>query len=99
MKALAAIVLLLAASRLFAGEPLVLDLWPGKVPDEPAAGVIGPERIRMSPGLDRTQVEVTNKTRLITGVTQPSITIYPAPADKNMPHGALSGMAMRLIYS
>jgi acetyl esterase/lipase len=37
----------------------------------------------MSPSLSRAQVEVTNSTRMITGVTQPTITIYPAPADKN----------------
>lgn len=77
------VISLLIVSDIFASEPLVINLWPGKVPDEAAAGVIGPERIRMSPGLDRTQVEVTNRTRLITGVTQPSITIYPAPARKN----------------
>jgi acetyl esterase/lipase len=66
-----------------AAEPVVINLWRDKIPDEPPPGVIGPERVRMSPGLDRTQVEVTNKTRMITGVTQPTITIYSAPAEKN----------------
>jgi acetyl esterase/lipase len=75
--------LLLLAVTGSAAEPIVLDLWPDKAPDEPIADAIGPERIRMSPGLNRTQVEVTNKTRLITGVTQPTITVYPAPAEKN----------------
>ncbi len=62
-------------------EPQVLELWPGQVPDE--TGGIGPERVRMSPGLDRKQVEVTERTRLITDVTKPSITIFRPPRDKD----------------
>jgi acetyl esterase/lipase len=65
-----------------AQKPLVLELWPGKAPDE--TGNIGPERIRMSPRLDRKQVEVTEPTRLITDVTQPSITICRPPMEKNV---------------
>jgi acetyl esterase/lipase len=53
---------------------LVLEIWPGKVPDE--SGDIGPERVRMSPKLDRKQTEVTESTKMITNVTKPSITIY-----------------------
>ncbi len=53
--------------------PTVIELWPGKVPDE--TGGIGPERVRMSPKLERKQVEVTEQTRLITDVTKPSITV------------------------
>ena len=30
-----------------ADKPQVVDLWPGKAPDEP--GTIGPEYVRMSP--------------------------------------------------
>jgi acetyl esterase/lipase len=63
-----------------AEEPLVLEIWPGKAPEE--TGGIGPERIRMSPKLDRKQVEVTEQTRLITGVTNPTITLYRPPKDK-----------------
>ena len=63
-----------------AAEPLVVELWPGKVPDE--NGEIGPERIRMSPQSDRKQVEVTEPTRMITGVTNPTITIYWPAAEK-----------------
>src|SRR5258706_14293829 len=48
---------LLVASSAAAAEPLVVEIWPGKVPDEP--GNIGAERFRMSPALDRKQVEVT----------------------------------------
>jgi acetyl esterase/lipase len=77
------IVCFFAVARAIAGEPEIINLWPNKIPDEPQPGTIGPERFRMSPGGPRTQVEVTNKTRMITGVTQPTITIYGAPADKN----------------
>ncbi len=62
-------------------NPQVIDLWPGKVPDESAT--IGPERVRMSPKLDRKQVEVTESTRMITGVTKPTITIHRPAGDKD----------------
>jgi acetyl esterase/lipase len=64
-----------------ADHPQVIDLWPGKVPDE--SGGIGPERVRMSPKLDRKQVEVTEPTQLITGVTNPTITIHRPPREKD----------------
>jgi len=64
-----------------AAEPLVVEIWPGKVPDE--NGGIGAERIRMSPALDRKQVEVTEPTRMITDVTKPTITIYRPATEKN----------------
>ncbi len=64
-----------------AGEPLVVALWPGKVPDE--SGDIGPERIRLSPALDRKQVEVTEPTQMITDVTKPTITIYHPAKEKD----------------
>lgn len=57
-----------------ADGPRVVDLWPGAAPEEP--GTIGPERVRLSPKLERKQVEVTEPTRMITGVTQPTITIH-----------------------
>jgi acetyl esterase/lipase len=57
-----------------ADAPLVVDLWPGKPPDE--AGPFGPEQVRLSPRLDRKQVEVTEPTRLITNVSRPTLTIY-----------------------
>src|SRR4030095_2781354 len=64
-----------------AAEPLVVEIWPGKVPDE--SGDLGAERVRMSPKLDRKQVEVTEQTRLITDVTKPTITIYRPATEKN----------------
>jgi acetyl esterase/lipase len=71
-----------AAWPAIAGEaPQVVPIWPGKVPDE--GGNIGPERVRMSPKLDRKQVEVTEPTKLITGVTNPSITVYRPAKDRD----------------
>jgi acetyl esterase/lipase len=57
-----------------ADNPVILELWPGKAPDE--TGNIGPEKFRMSPKLDRKQVEVTEPTRMVTNVTKPTITVY-----------------------
>jgi acetyl esterase/lipase len=72
---------LLVVCSTAAAEPLVVEVWPDKVPDENSG--IGPERVRLSPQLDRKQVEVTESTRLITGVTRPAITIHrPAPDNK-----------------
>jgi acetyl esterase/lipase len=64
-----------------AAEPVVVEIWPGKVPDETAA--IGPERTRMSPALDRKQVEVTEPTQMITDVTKPTITVCRPAREKN----------------
>jgi acetyl esterase/lipase len=64
-----------------ADGPQVVDLWPGKAPDEP--GGIGAEYVRMSPKLDRTQVEVTEPTRMVTNVTKPTITVYRPAKDKD----------------
>ena len=45
-----------------AEPPQVVELWPGKVPEE--LGNIGPERVIISPKLDHEQVEVTEPTRI-----------------------------------
>src|SRR5262245_2513631 len=55
-------------------KPKVVRLWPGKAPDE--TDKPGPKTVRMSPKLDRKQVEVTEQTRLVTNVSDPTITIY-----------------------
>ena len=62
------------SSSFAAGPPRVIELWHGPAPEEP--GTIGPERVRMSPRLERRQVEVTEPTRMITDVTIPTITIH-----------------------
>ena len=63
------------------GSPQVVELWPGKAPDEP--GGIGAEYVRMSPKLDRSQVEVTESTRMITNVTKPSVTVCRPAKEKD----------------
>jgi acetyl esterase/lipase len=73
---------LMAALPAGAVEPLVVEIWPGKAPDE-SGSTIGSERSRMSPALDRKQVEVTEPTRMITDVTMPTLTIYRPPTEKN----------------
>jgi acetyl esterase/lipase len=64
-----------------ADKPLVVELWPGKVPDE--TGTLGPETVRMSPKLDRKQVEVTEPTKLVTNVSRPTITVYRPAKEKD----------------
>jgi acetyl esterase/lipase len=64
-----------------ADKPLVVRLWPGKAPDE--TGTIGAEKVLMSPKLTRKQVEVTEPTRMVTNVTQPTLTIYRPAKDKD----------------
>jgi acetyl esterase/lipase len=78
--------LYLATPAIATDKPLVVHLWPGKPPDEP--GSIGAETVRPSPKLDRTQVEVTESTRLVTNVTKPTITVYRPAREKD------SGTAM-----
>ena len=58
-----------------AGEPLVVNLWPGKVPGD--TGIKGQEtsRIHQSP--------LVGPTKLITNVTSPTLTIYRPDPDKN----------------
>ena len=56
-----------------AEEPLIVQLWPGKAPEEP--GTIGEERkFPSKPNKDRS--ETTEVTQLITNVTKPTITLY-----------------------
>src|SRR5262245_40946785 len=64
-----------------ADKPLVLELWPGKAPEE--TGDLGAEKVVMSPKLDRKQVEVTESTRMLTNVTKPTITIYRPAKEKD----------------
>ena len=64
-----------------ARDPQVVELWPGQVPDE--TGDMGPERVRMSPKLDRKQVEVTEPTLLVTNVSRPSIMVCRPPKEKD----------------
>jgi acetyl esterase/lipase len=65
----------LATLPVDAAEPLVVDLWPGKVPGD--VGIKGEEtsRIHKSP--------LVGPTRLITNVSKPTLTLYQPPRDKN----------------
>lgn len=79
MYRLAAILGLLAcclSGTVFGAEPLVVNLWPGKTPGD--VGITGQEesRIYQSPILG-------GPTKLITNVTQPTLTIYQPAPDKN----------------
>ena len=64
-----------------ADQPTVVDVWPGKPPDE--SKQFGPERIHMSRLLDPKQVQVTEATRLLTSVNKPTLTIYRPARDKD----------------
>lgn len=77
----------LALPALAADKPRVVELWPGKVPDE--SGSLGAEKNRMSPKLDRKQVEVTEPTRMVTNVSKPTLTIYRPAKDKDTGAAAL----------
>src|SRR5205807_1709604 len=77
------VLLLCVAGPVVAAEkPPVVELWPGKVPDE--TGNIGAEKVLMSPKLTRTQVEVTEPTKMVTNVTKPTLTIYRPAKDKDI---------------
>ena len=75
-----AVCLCVVQPEVVAEDPLVVDLWPGNVPDE--TDNIGAEKSLMSPKLDRKQVEVTEPTRMVTNVSRPTITIYRPARDK-----------------
>ena len=64
-----------------ADKPLVVEVWPGRAPEE--SGNIGEEMVRMSPKLDHKQVEVTEPTRLVTNVIKPTLTIYRPAKEKD----------------
>ena len=66
---------------LAAAAPQVVEIWPGKPPDEP--GTIGAEKTVMSPKLDRKIVEVTESTRMLTNVTKPTLTVYRPAKEKD----------------
>ncbi len=64
-----------------ADKPVVVDVWPGKPPEETSP--LGPETVRLSPQLTRKQVEVTARTRMVTNVSKPTLTVYRPAGDKN----------------
>src|SRR5262245_63190301 len=73
--------LCVAWPALGADKALVVEVWPGKVPDE--TGNLAPEKVHMSPRLTRKEVEVTEPTRLVTNVSKPTLTIYRPAREKD----------------
>ena len=62
----------------FAAAPTPIPLWPGTVPDEPKA--LSPEADMNKP----TDPLIAGRPIIRLGnVSSPTLTIYPAPADKN----------------
>lgn len=68
-------ILLLGAAHAHAAEPLIVDLWPGKVPGD--VGIKGQETSRMHDS------PLVGRTKLITNVTKPTLTIYRPAPEKN----------------
>jgi acetyl esterase/lipase len=66
---------LVANLAVAAADPLVVDLWPGKTPGD--VGIARPEtsRIHQSP--------LVGPTKLITGVSKPTLTVYAPAREKN----------------
>jgi acetyl esterase/lipase len=58
-----------------ATDPLAVELWPGPAPGD--VGIDGQENSRIHDS------KLVGKTRLITNVTRPSLTVYRPPAGKN----------------
>ncbi len=58
-----------------AAEPVVVDLWPGKVPGD--IGINRPETSRIHPS------PLVGPTKLITGVSKPTLTIYRPDPPRN----------------
>lgn len=56
-------------------QPIVVELWPGAVPGD--AGIKGEEKSRII------QSPLVGPTKLITNVSRPTLTIYPAPRERN----------------
>ena len=67
-------IVLLGMARLSAAEPMVVDVWPGKVPGD--VGISGEESSRIY------QSNIVGPTKLITNVSKPTLTIYQ-PAERN----------------
>src|SRR5690349_13009531 len=77
------LVVLFIAIPAFAAEPIVIDLWPGKPPADVGLKETESTLIHPSP--------LVGPTKLVTNVTKPTLTIYPARWDKN------TGTAMIIV--
>src|ERR1051326_1752152 len=71
---------LLACAMGPSNGPLVLDVWPGKTPNDSEIGQYGP----IAPERFRDPADSPTKTAMwLTGVTHPTITVYRPPKNKN----------------
>lgn len=68
--------LLVADASAVSAEPQVINVWPGKAPKD--VGIDGAEKSRMF-----NSALLDGPTRLITNVTQPTLTVYSPPEGKN----------------
>lgn len=68
-------------SSLQAAEPVVVDIWPGKPPGD--VGIAGDEKFFELKVQGKTYEVGGKPTRWLTNVTKPTLTVYPAPQDKN----------------
>lgn len=76
---------MLVGSFLSADDPMVIGLWPNGAPEDWVA--LGPELIRISPSLERRQMEVTESSKMITNVNRPTIMIRrPSRELDKQPH-------------
>lgn len=65
----------------FAAEPIEVALWPGKAPQD--VGIAGEEYFRDLIVSGKPYQVGGRPTKWLTNVTRPTVTIYPAAADKN----------------
>ncbi len=70
------ILALIAARAAMAAEPIVVDVWPGKVPGD--VGIKGEENTRYYES-----ALIRGPTKLITNVTKPTLTIYQPAQETN----------------
>ncbi len=79
--ALTLLITLLTSQARAADAPLVLNLWPGKVPGD--VGIAGDEKYIELKVNGKTYEVAGKSTKWLTNVTKPSITVYPAPQGTN----------------
>jgi acetyl esterase/lipase len=75
------VAIVLTASLAAADKPLVLDLWPGKPPDD--VGIPGEEKFFELKVNGKPHQVAGKPTKWLTNVSKPTLTVYPAAKDKN----------------
>lgn len=64
-----------------ADQPLVVDLWPGKPPGD--VGISGAEKVFELQVKGQPYLVGGKPTKWVTNVSKPTLTVFPAPKDKN----------------